>query len=108
MSCDFIDIRQSAVQKYVVNKVDVNKGIQTVENNKQILECKPVNINTTFDWERSAKATFAYLARNETPQKTEAKPSSFRGILFGINRLMSKLHHPSGEKSASHHSPADP
>jgi hypothetical protein len=34
------------------------------------------------------------LARNETPQKTEVKPSSFRGVLFGINRLMDKLPQP--------------
>jgi hypothetical protein len=30
--------------------------------------------------------------QNETPQKTEVKTSSFRGILFGINRLISKWH----------------
>jgi hypothetical protein len=30
------------------------------------------------------------LARNETPQKTEVKPSSFLGVLFGINRLMGR------------------
>jgi hypothetical protein len=30
--------------------------------------------------------------QNETPQKTEVQASSFRGVLFGINRLMSRLH----------------
>ena len=30
--------------------------------------------------------------QNETPQKTEVQALSFRGVLFGINRLMSKWH----------------
>jgi hypothetical protein len=34
------------------------------------------------------------LAQDETPHKTEVKTSSFRGVLFGINRLISKLYQP--------------
>jgi hypothetical protein len=34
--------------------------------------------------------------QNETPQKMEVRTSSFCGILFGINRLMSRPHQSRG------------
>jgi hypothetical protein len=40
------------------------------------------------------KRTVESGLENGTPQKTEVKTSSFRGILFGINRLMDKEHPP--------------
>jgi len=47
------------------------------------------------------KLRYKYIIRyqstykqNETTQKIEVKTSSFRGVLFGINRLMSRSHPP--------------
>ena len=46
--------------------------------------------------------------QNKTPQKIEVKTSSFRGLLFDINRLMSRVHRTSGKNPASCPLPADP
>jgi hypothetical protein len=84
--------------EYLASRLSLNRQIRHVIQISPPQRTALCETSTKMDFKRAAGEhdfTKTTIPQNEIPQKTEVKTSSFRGVLFGINRLMciSRLYH---------------